>query len=76
MKIPIKDGEKRLEGWYKDDRTGAIQCSDKAKYEQYMKQHRAGLKKENDFTTLQNDVSLLKSDMSEIKSLLLKLANN
>ena len=41
MKIPIKDGEKRLEGWYKDDRTGAIQCSDKAKYEQYMKQYRA-----------------------------------
>ena len=43
MKIPIKDGEKRLEGWYKDDRTGAIQCSDKAKYEQYMKQYRACL---------------------------------
>ena len=72
MKVPIKD----LDGWYKDDRTGAFQCSDSSKYEQYMKQHRAGLKKENDFTTLQNDVSGLKSELDEIKSLLLTLTKN
>ena len=73
MKIQIKDGEKRLDGWYKDDRTGAIQCSDKAKYEQYMKQYRAEQKKELDLATLQNDVSGLKSELDEIKSLLLTL---
>ncbi len=71
MKIPIKD----LDGWYKDDENGSVQCSDDAKYNQYMAAHRAEQKKKEEFQTLQNDVSGLKSDMSEIKSLLLTLAD-
>ena len=72
MKVPIKD----IENWYKDDVTGAVSCSDRAKYEQYMVAYRADLKEKEDFKALQNDVYSLKSDMSEIKSLLLTLAKN
>ena len=49
MKVPIKD----IENWYKDDVTGAVSCSDKAKYEQYMAAYRADLKEKEDFKALQ-----------------------
>jgi hypothetical protein len=69
MKVAVEN----CEGWYKDDITGAIQCADTKKYNDYMRNYRARKQKDRDFDTLQNEVSELKSDMSEIKSLLLTL---
>lgn len=71
MKVPIKD----LDGWFKDDENGSVQCSDNAKYNAYMASYRAEQRKKEDFETLQNDVSGLKSEIGEIKSLLLTLAD-
>ena len=71
MKDPIKD----LDGWFKDDTNGSVQCSDDAKYKQYMAAYKAEQKEKEEFQTLQNDVSGLKSEIGEIKSLLLTLAD-
>tara|TARA_B100001250_G_scaffold7359_1_gene6183 strand:- start:1865 stop:2086 length:222 start_codon:yes stop_codon:yes gene_type:complete len=71
MKVPIKD----LDGWFKDDANGSVQCSDDAKYKQYMAAYKAEQKEKEEFQTLQNDVSGLKSEIGEIKSLLLTLAD-
>ena len=46
MKVPIKDHD----GWYKDEKSGAIQCADQKKYETYMKQYRASQEKEKAVT--------------------------
>lgn len=67
---------KGKDGWYKDEKSGTIFCSDKARYEKYMKSYRADQQKQQQFETLQNEVSELKSDMSDIKSLLLTLVQN
>jgi|TARA_B100000085_G_scaffold151501_1_gene137648 hypothetical protein len=72
MKVPIKDHD----GWYKDEKSGAIQCADQKKYETYMKQYRASQEKEKAVSTLQNEVSELKSELGDIKSLLLTLVQN
>lgn len=73
MKVAIED----CEGWYKDDITGAVQCADTKKYNDYMRNYRATQKQEQEskekVTTLQKEVSELKSEMGEIKSLLLTL---
>ena len=72
MKVAIED----CEGWYKDDITGAIQCADTKKYNDYMRNYRARKQKDRDFDTLQNEVSELKSELGDIKSLLLTLVKN
>ena len=61
------------EGWSKNIKTGAIDCTNTSEYEKYMKAYKGRHQKEKDFETLQTEVSELKSDMSEIKSLLLTL---
>ena len=72
MKVAVED----CEGWYKDDITGAIQCADTKKYNDYMRNYRARKQKDRDFDTLQNEVSELKSELGDIKSLLLTLVKN
>ena len=72
MKVAIED----CEGWYKDDITGAVQCADTKKYNDYMRNYRARKQKDRDFDTLQNEVSELKSELGDIKSLLLTLVKN
>ena len=72
MKVAVQD----CEGWYKDDITGAIQCADTKKYNDYMRSYRARKRKDRDFDTLQNEVSELKSELGDIKSLLLTLVKN
>ena len=72
MKVAVQD----CEGWYKDDITGAIQCADTKKYNDYMRNYRARKQKDRDFDTLQNEVSELKSELGDIKSLLLTLVKN
>ena len=72
MKVAVED----CEGWYKDDITGAIQCADTKKYNDYMRSYRARKRKDRDFDTLQNEVSELKSELGDIKSLLLTLVKN
>lgn len=72
MKIPIEEAE----GWFKDSRSGAIDCGSKTEYEKYMAGVRAEEEERRKMETLQNEVSELKSDMSDIKSLLLTLVQN
>ena len=72
MKVAVED----CEGWYKDDITGAVQCADTKKYNDYMRSYRARKRKDRDFDTLQNEVSELKSELGDIKSLLLTLVKN
>jgi len=72
MKVAVQD----CEGWYKDDITGAVQCADTKKYNDYMRSYRARKRKDRDFDTLQNEVSELKSELGDIKSLLLTLVKN
>ena len=72
MKVAVED----CEGWYKDVITGAIQCADTKKYNDYMRNYRARKQKDRDFDTLQNEVSELKSELGDIKSLLLTLVKN
>lgn len=72
MKVAVQD----CEGWYKDDITGAVQCADTKKYNDYMRNYRARKQKDRDFDTLQNEVSELKSELGDIKSLLLTLVKN
>ena len=72
MKVAVQD----CEGWYKDDITGAVQCADTKKYNDYMRNYRARKQKDRDFDTLQNEVSELKSEVGDIKSLLLTLVKN
>jgi|TARA_A100001391_G_C5044548_1_gene271783 hypothetical protein len=72
MKVAVED----CEGWYKDDITGAVQCADTKKYNDYMRNYRARKQKDRDFDTLQNEVSELKSELGDIKSLLLTLVKN
>ena len=72
MKVAVVD----CEGWYKDDITGAVQCADTKKYNDYMRNYRARKQKDRDFDTLQNEVSELKSELGDIKSLLLTLVKN
>ena len=72
MKVAVEN----CEGWYKDDITGAIQCADTKKYNDYMRNYRARKQKDRDFDTLQNEVSELKSELGDIKSLLLTLVKN
>ncbi len=72
MKVAVEN----CEGWYKDDITGAIQCADTKKYNDYMRSYRARKRKDRDFDTLQNEVSELKSELGDIKSLLLTLVKN
>lgn len=67
--LPIEDHD----GWSKNVKTGAIDCTNTSEYEKYMKAYKGRQQKEKDFETLQTEVSELKSDMSEIKSLLLTL---
>ena len=72
MKVAVED----CEGWYKDDITGAVECADTKKYNEYMRNYRARKQKDRDFDTLQNEVSELKSELGDIKSLLLTLVKN
>jgi|TARA_B100000287_G_C20616564_1_gene774231 hypothetical protein len=72
MKVAVEN----CEGWYKDDITGAVQCADTKKYNDYMRNYRARKQKDRDFDTLQNEVSELKSELGDIKSLLLTLVKN
>ena len=72
MKVAVEN----CEGWYKDDITGADQCADTKKYNDYMRNYRARKQKDRDFDTLQNEVSELKSELGDIKSLLLTLVKN
>lgn len=72
MKVPIKDKE----GWYKDSRTGSIECANQSTYQKYMAAYKAEQEEKKKMETLQNEVSGLKSDMSEIKSLLLTLVQD
>ena len=67
--LPIEDHD----GWSKNIKSGAIDCTNTSEYEKYMKAYRGRQKKDKDFATLQTEVSELKSEMSEIKSLLLTL---
>ena len=53
MKVAVQD----CEGWYKDDITGAAQCADTKKYNDYMRSYRARKRKDRDFDTLQNEVT-------------------
>ena len=69
---PIQDKD----GWRKDITSGAINCSDKNRYEKYMKIYHADLEEEKKKIALQNDVSELKSEMSDIKALLLTLVQD
>ena len=69
---PIQDKD----GWGKDITSGAINCSDKNRYEKYMKIYHADLEEEKKKIALQNDVSELKSEMSDIKALLLTLVQD
>jgi len=69
---PIQDKD----GWWKDITSGAINCSDKNRYEKYMKIYHADLEEEKKKIALQNDVSELKSEMSDIKALLLTLVQD
>lgn len=72
MKIPISDAE----GWYKDSRTGSIECGNVSEYDKYMASRRAEEMEKMKMQALQNEVSELKSDMGDIKSLLLTLVQN
>lgn len=72
MKLPIAD----LDGWYKDSRSGSIECGNRSEYQQYMAAQKAKMDEKKKMETLQNEVSELKSDMSDIKSLLLTLVQN
>ena len=72
MKVPVKDHD----NWFKDERTGAVQCANTRQYNEYMRQYRESQKKKVELETLQNEVSELKSDMSDIKSLLLTLVQS
>ena len=47
MKVAVED----CEGWYKDDITGAVQCADTKKYNDYMRNYRARKQKDRDFDT-------------------------
>ena len=49
MKVAVQD----CEGWYKDDITGAVQCADTKKYNDYMRSYRARKRKHRDFDTFQ-----------------------
>jgi hypothetical protein len=60
-------------GWFKDTKSGFIDCANKSTYDQYMLSVKSEREKEEEIRTLQKDVSDLKSDMGDIKSLLLTL---
>jgi cell shape-determining protein MreC len=72
MKVPVADAD----GWFKDTRTGSIECGNVSEYEKYMASRRAEEMEKAKMQALQNEVSELKSDMSDIKSLLLTLVQN
>lgn len=71
-RLPIKGHD----GWFKDKKSGFIDCANKSTYDQYMLSVKAEKEKEEEIRTLQKDVSDLKSDMGDIKSLLLTLVQN
>lgn len=69
--IRVKD-KKNL---FRDESTNAIVNSDLSEYENYLKQRKSRLKKDEDIDILRSEVSSLKNDISELKELLKTIIN-